>query len=125
MERVDKSNWTFLTNHAHVLLCLARDTSMRIRDIADQVGITERAVQLILADLEEDGYLERHREGRCNYYRVHGELHLRHPIERHRTIDDLIKLIHGSPISDTHEDSDITDAKGLLASSSIKNGEGR
>lgn len=91
----DPPAWTFLTNHAHVLLCLVRDPSARMRDIAAAVGITERAVQRIIAELEEAGHLERIRKGRRNSYRIHGQLPLRHPIERHRRISDLIRLIHG------------------------------
>ncbi|MFP4681322.1 MAG: helix-turn-helix transcriptional regulator [Chitinispirillaceae bacterium] len=94
-EKEGKHHWTFLTNHAHVLLCLARDNSMRMRDIALEVGITERAVQLLVADLVEAGYIERIREGRCNVYKVNGGANLRHPIEMHRTIEDLVQLIHG------------------------------
>jgi predicted transcriptional regulator len=87
--------WTFLTNHAHVLLCLVRDPEMRMRDIADVVGITERGVQKIVADLATEGYLQREREGRCNKYRIDTSRPLRHPIERHRSIDDLIGLVVG------------------------------
>lgn len=87
--------WTFLTNHAHVLLCLARDPTMRMRDIAAEVGITERAVQRIIGELEGAGYIARVRKGRRNAYRVHGALCLRHPVEQHRRISDLIRLIHG------------------------------
>jgi len=97
-DEVRKHHWTFLTNHAHVLLCLARDRTMRMRDIASEVGITERAVQLIVADLEEAGYVEHTREGRCNMYSVHGGLKLRHPIEQHKTIADLIGLIYGEGV---------------------------
>jgi DNA-binding IclR family transcriptional regulator len=93
--KADAPEWTFLTNHAHVLLCLARDPAMRMRDIAAEVGITERAVQRIIAELEEAGYVERVRKGRRNAYRVHGALPLRHPIEQHRRIRDLIRLVHG------------------------------
>ena len=88
-------SWTFLTNHAHVLLCLAQDPSERIRDIALNIGITERAVQRIITELEEAGYVERFRKGRRNEYQIHGQLPLRHPIEHHRNVDDLIRLIHG------------------------------
>ena len=88
-------SWTFLTNHAHVLLCLARDSTMRMRDVALNVGITERAVQGIVSDLEAAGYVERVRTGRRNSYRIDEELHLRHPIEQHKTIADLIQAIHG------------------------------
>ena len=87
--------WTFLSNHAHVLLCLARDATMRIRDIALEVDITERTIRHIISDLEEAGYVERLRIGRRNSYRIDESLHLRHPIEQHKTIADLIRAIHG------------------------------
>ncbi|MDN5278934.1 MAG: hypothetical protein PWR01_2899 [Clostridiales bacterium] len=86
-------NWTFLSNHSHVLLCLADNSEMRMRDIAQKVGITERAVQKIVADLTEAGYIDRIKDGRCNRYQVHRDKHLRHPIEAHRVIEDLIRLI--------------------------------
>ena len=86
-------SWTFLTNHSHVLLCLAEDSAMRMRDIAQEVGITERAVQRIISDLVVDGYIERVREGRRNTYKINTDMHLRHPIEHDRTIKDLIDLI--------------------------------
>ena len=88
-----ESNWTFLTNHAHVLLCLAKSSSMRMRDIADEVGITERAVQHIISDLDEAGYIDRVKDGRCNVYQVHLNKHLRHPIEAHRKIAGLVHFI--------------------------------
>lgn len=88
------SNWTFLTNHAHVLLCLAQSSSMRMRDIADKVGITERAVQHIIADLVNTGYIDRVRDGRCNVYQLHLNQNLRHPIEAHRKIAGLISFIN-------------------------------
>ena len=66
-----RPTWTFLSNHAHVLLLLAKDPEIRLRDVANQVGITERAVQRIVADLEADRYIERERQGRRNHYRVH------------------------------------------------------
>jgi predicted ArsR family transcriptional regulator len=89
------ADWTFFTNHAHVLHCVARDPGARIRDIAAQVGITERAAQRIVADLVEAGYLEREREGRRNRYRVHPELPLRHPVERGRPVGDVLRVIAG------------------------------
>lgn len=88
--------WTFLTNHAHVLLCVARDPEARIRDLAAAVGITERAVQRILTELEEAGYLQRERDGRRNRYTVRGNLPLRHPLEGHCAIGALIKLVNGA-----------------------------
>ena len=88
--------WTFLSNHAHVLLLIAREPEIRLRDVAVRVGITERAVQRIVADLEEGRYLERERNGRRNRYRVHRERPLRHPIEAHRDIGTLLSLIFDS-----------------------------
>lgn len=88
--------WTFLTNHAHVLLCISEEPNARIRDLAARVGITERAVQKIIAELEEGGYLTHVREGRRNVYRVRSNLPLRHPVERHRNVGALIELVAGS-----------------------------
>ena len=90
------STWTFLTNHAHVLLCIAQDPEMRLRDVAERVGITERATQRIVADLEADGYLERSKVGRRNHYRIHPELKFRHPIEEDIAIGSLIELLGAS-----------------------------
>ena len=87
------SGWTFLTNHAHVLFCIARDPEVRLRDVAARVGITERAVQRIVTDLEAEGFLTISKEGRRNRYRLRPELPLRHPIERHRTVKALIDLM--------------------------------
>ncbi len=86
------TGWTFLSNHAHVLIVLAAEPDLRMRDIAEQVGITERAVQRIVGELTEAGYLETQREGRRNRYRIHSERALRHPIEAHRKVADLIRL---------------------------------
>lgn len=89
----DEASWTFLTNHSHVLICLARSASMRIRDIAEAVGITERAVQHIIADLDKAGYIDRVRDGRCNVYQTHLDRHLRHPLEAHRKIAGLVSFV--------------------------------
>ena len=91
--KINNPSWTFLTNHAHVLLCLAKNPSERIRDIALEVGITERAVQRIIVELEADEYLEHVRDGRRNVYKVFSRKPLRHCIEKHRRINDLIQLI--------------------------------
>ena len=101
-DRPDPGAWTFLSNHAHVLLLLAAEPDLRVRDIADRVGITERAVQKIIAELEAAAVLTRTREGRRNRYRVHTEQPLRHPVEAHRTVGDLVRLIHeaAAPPSD-------------------------
>jgi DNA-binding transcriptional ArsR family regulator len=85
--------WTFLSNHAHVLLLLAQDSGIRLRDVAQRVGITERAVQRIVADLEEGRYIERERDGRRNRYRIHSDRPLRHPVESHRDVGALLALI--------------------------------
>lgn len=89
--------WTFLTNHAHVLLCLASDPDARLRDVADRVGITQRAVQHILADLEAAGAITRERVGRRNRYAVHAGVSLRHPLEAAHTVGELLAL--GPPAS--------------------------
>lgn len=91
--KVAEPAWTFLTNHAHVLLCMAQDSEVRMRDVARLVGITERAVQRIVADLEEAEYIARIRHGRRNRYEVRDHLPLRHPIERHERVSTLIALV--------------------------------
>ena len=87
------STWNFLTNHAHVLLCVWEDPEARVRDIATRVGITERAVQRILQELESEQYLHRERVGRRNRYRVRGDRPLRHPVEDHRPVSLLLELV--------------------------------
>jgi Uncharacterized membrane-associated protein/domain len=86
-------HWTFLSNHAHVLVCLAADPDSRLRDIATSVGITERAVQKIVGDLQNAGVIERVRHGRRNSYRLDWSKSLRHPLEAHRTIGALLALV--------------------------------
>jgi DNA-binding MarR family transcriptional regulator len=86
-------NWTFLSNHAHVLVCLAMDPDARLRDVAQSVGITERAVQKIVSDLEVAGVLERERSGRRNSYRLNLEAPLRHALESHQTVGVLLSLV--------------------------------
>jgi DNA-binding transcriptional ArsR family regulator len=87
------SGWTFLSNHSHVLICLYRDPDLTLREVAFQVGITERSVQRILSELEGAGYLERERVGLRNRYRFKTEAPLRHPVEAHCRIGDLIRLV--------------------------------
>lgn len=91
------SGWTFLTNHSHVLICLAGDPFMRMRDVATKVGITERAVIRIVNDLQAAGALTREREGRRNRYTIDLDLPLRHPVEAHRTIGDLLAPVLETP----------------------------
>lgn len=88
------TRWTFLTNHAHVLAVLHANPEIILRDVAVIVGITERAVQQIVHDLAEEGFIEREKIGRQNRYRVIANQPLRHPIESHRSIGDLLKLIN-------------------------------
>lgn len=95
-EAADKNKvaWTFLTNHSHVLLLIVRDPEMRMRDLASEVGITERAVQRIIDELERGGYITIDKQGRRNHYRVMQGLHLRHPVEAQRTVGDLVRMVY-------------------------------
>jgi hypothetical protein len=88
-----RPGWTFLTNHAHVLVCIATEPDMRGRDIAARVGITERATQAIIADLVAEGYVIRTREGRRNRYEVRPDSPLRHPVEAGHTVGDLLHML--------------------------------
>jgi hypothetical protein len=101
----DHRAWTFLSNHAHVLVCIAQDRTVRVRDIALRVGITERAASSIVADLEHDGYLTRIKVGRNNEYDVHSNMPLRHQIEQHRKIGDLLQLVIPQSVLPTGSDS--------------------
>lgn len=105
--------WTFLTNHAFVLICLVRNPEARIRDVARSIGITERAVQRIVAELEQHDYLRRVREGRRNRYEVHIDLPLRHQMERHCSVSDL--LVFAPPDGQLHGDDDRPAAMGASA----------
>jgi DNA-binding Lrp family transcriptional regulator len=89
-------SWTFLTNHAQVLLCIARQPDMRMRDIADAVGITERAAQRIVGDLVDEGYVSRKRVGRRNEYEVKADAPLRHPLAREHEVGEIIDVL-GDP----------------------------
>lgn len=94
----DDGTWTFLTNHSHVLICLARNPHLRLRDLAEQVGITERAVQGIVKDLEAAGCLTRHREGRRNRYEIVTDRPMRHRVERQHLVSDLLGAM--APLTD-------------------------
>jgi DNA-binding IclR family transcriptional regulator len=87
-----RGGWTFLSNHAHVLVALAADPELRVRDLAERVGITERAVAKILADLQDVGVLRRERVGRRNVYWIDADAPLRHRVESHRTVRDILRL---------------------------------
>jgi predicted transcriptional regulator len=90
------SQWTFLTNHAHTLVCIARDPGLRLRDVAERVGVTERAAQRIVSDLVDAGYLERRRDGRRNAYRVRADRPLRHPVEHGHDIGEILAVLDDS-----------------------------
>lgn len=87
------ARWTFLTNHAHVLVCIARDPGVRLRDVAQRVGITERATQGIVGDLVDAGYVTRTRVGRRNQYSVRPDLPLRHPLEHDQVVGQLLDVV--------------------------------
>lgn len=86
-------SWTFFTNHAHVLFCISEDPDIRLREVAQRVGITERATQRIVAELEDAGYLHHERQGRRNHYELEVDTPLRHPIEHHVTVGDLLEML--------------------------------
>jgi predicted transcriptional regulator len=88
-----RHRWTFLTNHSHVLILLYTEPDLVLREIAARVGITERAIQQILSDLENEGFIEREKIGRRNHYQVKPDHYLRHPIESHCKVADLLSLI--------------------------------
>jgi Winged helix-turn-helix DNA-binding len=96
----DALRWRFVTNHGHVLGCIAADPRARLRDIAATVGITERAVGQIVGELEQAGYLSKTRVGRRNQYEVHSELPLRHPLHRHHTVGELIRFLQSPAATD-------------------------
>ena len=85
--------WRFLSNHTQVLLCIQRDPDVRFRDIAEMVGITERAAQRIVADLIDSGYVESERIGRRNHYRVNTDVAMRHPAQEGHDVGDLLRLL--------------------------------
>lgn len=86
-------SWTFFSNYAHVLVCLAQDPSARLRDIAAHVRITERATQRIVGQLEAAGVLKKLPEGRRNHYQIDLKFPLRHPLESHKTVGSLLKMV--------------------------------
>jgi len=86
-------DWTFFSNYGHVLVCLARNREARLRDVAAEVGITERAVQKIVRDLQDEGFLTISKQGRCNRYRINRRKSLRHDLESHCTVGKLLALV--------------------------------
>ena len=91
--QLELPDWTFLTNHSHVLLCIAADPDVLLREVAARVGITERATQRIVAELEAAGYVSHVKVGRRNRYQVNPDLPLRHPLEDHLAIGALLRVL--------------------------------
>ena len=89
----DPKPWRFVTNHTQVLLCIARDGDVRLRDVAERVGITERAAQRIVADLVEAGFVERKKIGRRNHYSIDRRAKMRHPAQVNQEIGELLDLL--------------------------------
>src|SRR5437868_9602942 len=85
--------WSFLTNHARVLLCIAHDPSIRLRDIGDAVGVTERAAHRIVSELADAGYITRERDGRRNHYEIQHHLRLPDPLARGKRVGDLLAIL--------------------------------
>ncbi|MEU9107395.1 helix-turn-helix domain-containing protein [Streptomyces xanthophaeus] len=100
-EALPRTPWTFLTSHARVLLTLAHNPAARLRDVAETCMLTERSVQAIVADLEQEGYLTRVREGRRNHYRISPGAKFRHPAEADRDIAGLLDLFADEPARPT------------------------
>ena len=88
-------SWSFLTNHAGVLLCIANDPGIRLREIGETIGITERAAHRIVSELTDAGYLARQRTGRRNHYEVHAHLRLPDPLARGKKVGDLLAILGG------------------------------
>lgn len=88
-----KGQWNFFTNHAHVLICLANGSGSTLREVAERVGITERATSRIVDDLVREGAVKRTRRGRCNHYEIQFDLPLRHPLEEHCSVRQLVRLV--------------------------------
>jgi DNA-binding Lrp family transcriptional regulator len=95
---MSSAGWTFLTNHAQVLLCIARDPGIRLRDIADRVGITERSAYGIVLDLAEEGYIVKEKAGRRNHYQIQAHLPLPEPSSRERTVGEVLALLAGTDL---------------------------
>ena len=99
-------SWTFFSNHSHVLICLYGRGDLTMREVAERVGITERAVQKIVAELEAAGILSRNRIGRKNSYTVNALAQLRHSIESHRTVGELLQFVLGDPENESEPEQE-------------------
>ena len=98
MNSID-ADWTFLSNYAHVLVCLAQNPHALLRDVADRVGITERTAMRLITQLDQAGILKRVKHGRRNSYQIENTAHLRHPLEAHCTVGELLETILGAAAS--------------------------
>ena len=87
--------WTLLSNHGHVLVALGKDPTLRIRDLVESIGITERSVRAIIADLKEGGYISIVKSGRRNEYRINEDANFRHPAEATYQVNQLLKIFKG------------------------------
>jgi predicted transcriptional regulator len=101
MPATETARWSFLTNHAQVLLCIAHDPGIRLREIGDTVGITERAAHRIVSELAEAGYISRERNGRRNHYTIQSHLRLPDPLAREQKIGDLLAILGGQRLAET------------------------
>jgi MarR family len=90
-------SWTFLTNHAQVLVCIARDPGIRLREIGERVGITERAAHRIVVELADAGYISRERNGRRNHYTINAQFPLPDPVAREQNVGELLAILAGPP----------------------------
>ncbi len=88
--------WTLLSNHGHVLVALSKDPTLRIRDLVELVGITERSVRAIIMDLQVGGYLTIRKIGRRNEYRINAEMNFRHPAEATYQVNELLDIFKSS-----------------------------
>jgi hypothetical protein len=105
-------SWSFLTNHAQVLLCIAHDPAIRLREIGEAVGITERAAHRIVVELSDAGYISRRRNGRRNRYTIQSHLPLPDPLARDQKIGDLLAILTGQPPTDANGEPDADAARG-------------
>jgi predicted transcriptional regulator len=98
----DTASWSFLTNHALVLLCIAHDPGVRLREIGERVGITERAAHRIVSELDAAGHISRRRNGRRNHYTIQSHLRLPDPLAREPGIGDLLAVLAGQRLAETN-----------------------
>jgi hypothetical protein len=117
------TSWGFLTNHARVLLCIARDPGVRLRDIADRLGITERSAHGIVADLTEAGYVVKHKDGRRNRYQIQAHMPLPEPASREPAIGEVLALLTGAVLGSDGLASDGLGSDGLATDGAPRAGD--